>query len=136
MSVNKTTLLITLLFLSIFGAFGQQEQKAPTPEEYAETECERLGRVYKLDDWQMFYVDSTLRHDFTVMMEELGKLRKARVENVDLYYSIRDEWNEKIQASYQRIFTEEQWAAYMKQEGARQIKEREKRRAKRENKKK
>lgn len=111
-------------------AYAQQQEKAPTPDEMAEKEAERLERVFKLEDWQVFYVDSTLRTNYAGMMEEITGLQKSRVNNLELFYDVRDKWTEKTQNSYKKYFTPEQWNAYLKQEGNGIIKEREKRRAK------
>lgn len=111
-------------------AYAQQQEKTPTPDEMAEKEAERLERLLKLEDWQVFYVDSTLRTNYAGMMEEITGLQKSRVNNLELFYDVRDKWTEKTQNSYQKYFTPEQWNAYLKQEGNGIIKEREKRRAK------
>lgn len=111
-------------------AYAQQQEKTPTPDEMAEKEAERLERLFKLEDWQVFYVDSTLRTNYAGMMEEITGLQKSRVNNLELFYDVRDKWTEKTQNSYKKYFTPEQWNAYLKQEGNGIIKEREKRRAK------
>lgn len=136
MSKKKITLLITSCFIAVLSAFAQQEQKAPTPEELAEKETDRLERVLDLEDWQVFYVDSTLVHNYTQMKTELEKMSKARVENLELYYDVQDKWTEATQTSYKKIFTAAQWELYLKQGGSRIIKDREKRRARMEKKKK
>ena len=132
------------LFLSIISAgvglmlspAGMQAQskapdKVPSMEEYAVKEADRLAHLLKLEDWQVFYVDSTLQHDYTSMQNELAELKKARVENTDLYQNVQDKWMEQIDRTYQRIFTESQWAAYLKSGAARNQKARDKRKAKR-----
>ena len=93
-------------------------------------EADRLQRVLDLEDWQVFYVDSTLKHDFPAMMAEYEELRKAKVENNSMYIAINDKWMEQIDVTYKKIFTEEQWAAYLKQGAAKAQKARAKRKAK------
>ena len=83
--------------------------------------------MLELEYWQEFYVDSTLNHDLRARQAELLDMQKARVENSDLYMTISDKWMEKIDSSYKRFFTEEQWAKYWKNGGKRASKEREKR---------
>ena len=51
-----------------------QEQKEPDFYEIAEKETERLQRTVKLEDWQLFYVDSTLVHDYMEMDAEMKRL--------------------------------------------------------------
>ena len=41
-------------------AYAQQQQDAPDIYEQAEMEADRLQRILDLEDWQVFYVDSTL----------------------------------------------------------------------------
>ena len=130
MRTNKKTLLAVLAAFVCWTAVAQDEDKQPTPEEMAEKETERLEKALKLEDWQVFYVDSTLVHDYSAWMEELNGMRKARVENSDLYVSIQDKWMERIEAAYRKFFTEAQWQEYLKQGGERIIRERQKRRDK------
>ena len=95
--------------------------------EYIDKEVKRLTDLLELEYWQEFYVDSTLNHDLRARMTEIKDMQKARVENPDLYMTISDKWMEKIDSSYRRFFTEEQWAKYWKNGGKRASKEREKR---------
>ena len=97
-------------------------------------EADRLQRVLDLEDWQTFYVDSTLKHDFAGMMAEYEELRKGKVANASMYVAVQDKWMEKIDAAYRRFFTDEQWAAYLKQGAAKAQKARAKRKAKAEGK--
>lgn len=69
----------------------------------AAKEADRLGDLLKLEYWQVFYVDSTLQHDFTALQDEMNKLQSARVENYDLYMSVRDKWFEQIDNTYKKI---------------------------------
>lgn len=128
-------LLYIILSMLIFGSVNafaqeQEEQKVQTPEEMAAKEADRLGELLKLEYWQVFYVDSTLQHDFTALQDEMNKLQSARVENYDLYMSVRDKWFEQIDNTYKKIFTSEQWALYLKTGAAKNIKAREKRKEK------
>ena len=54
-------------------AMAQEPEKKPDVYEQAEMEADRLQKVLDLEDWQVFYVDSTLKHDFPAMKEELEK---------------------------------------------------------------
>lgn len=124
-------ILAALVSTSVATAQDDQEGKAPDPAEMAEMETERLEKALKLEDWQVFYVDSTLRHDYVEWMAEMQKLQRARVENSDLYLALQDKWMVRIEASYRKIFTPEQWTAYLKQGGERIINDRRKREEKR-----
>lgn len=119
-----------MLLASQGEASAQQQQEAPDIYEQAEMEADRLQRVLDLEDWQVFYVDSTLKHDLPAMIAESEQLRAAKVGNVSMYQEVRDKWWDQIDATYKRIFTQEQWAAYLKQGAGKAQKARAKRREK------
>ncbi len=121
-----------MLLLCGTPAFAQQQEEAPDIYEQAEMEADRLQRILDLEDWQTFYVDSTLKHDFPAMMAELEGLQAAKVSNNSMYIYVQDKWMDKIDAAYKKFFTEEQWAAYLKSGAAKAQKQRAKRKAKAE----
>ncbi len=84
-----------------------------------------------LEDWQSFYVDSILTHDYEALRIELKSLRDAKVSNADIYQVTQDKWAEQVYVSLQKVFTEEQWNKYLKSGAARDKKARDKRAAKR-----
>lgn len=127
--------LICILAAMLLGAqaqslFAQQKPEEVDIYEQIELEADRLQRVLELEDWQVFYVDSTLKHDYPAMQAEVQKLAEAKVANRDMYIMVQDKWLEQIDATYKRIFTPEQWAAYLKQGAAKAQKARAKRNAK------
>jgi hypothetical protein len=137
---NMKALLLPVLMLAgmlavSVEASAQEQQKQPDVYEQAETEADRLQRILDLEDWQVFYVDSTLKHDFPAMMAEYDKLRAAKVSNTSMYQSVQDKWMEQIDATYKKIFNPQQWAAYLKSGAAKAQKAREKRKAQAEGKK-
>ena len=107
-----------------------QEHKQPDIAQQAEEEADRLQKLLDLEDWQVFYVDSTLKHDYPAMMAEWDKLRLSKVSNNLLFQAVSDKWMEQIDNTYKRIFNPEQWAAYLKSGAAKLQKAREKRKAK------
>lgn len=110
-------------------SFAQQPEE-PDIYEQIEQEAERLQRVLNLEDWQVFYVDSTLTHDLPAMRQEISELAAAKVGNASMYQMVQDKWMEQIDVTYKKIFTQEQWQAYLKQGAAKYQKARAKRRAK------
>ena len=100
----------------------------------AATEAERLERLLGLEYWQVFYVDSTLQHDYQAMKDELTELSDAKVSNSSMYIAVQDKWMEKIDSTYRKYFTDAQWKAYLKSGAAKQQKAREKRKVKSEGK--
>ena len=122
-------IVVCALFCSCVNASAQTQEKQPDIYEQAEMEADRLQKVLDLEDWQVFYVDSTLKHDIPAMMAEIDKLRNSKVSNNMLYQSVQDKWWDQIDATYKRIFNPQQWAAYLKSGAAKAQKAREKRKA-------
>ena len=131
MKLNIYALAVAVLMLAGYGtASAQQQEKQPDVYEQAEQEADRLQGLLDLEDWQVFYVDSTLKHDFPAMMADYEELRKAKVANQSMYQDVHDKWMEQIDKTYMRIFTDEQWAKYLKNGAARAQKARAKRKEK------
>ena len=133
--MKSKILLISSLaaFVLTFAPAADLYAQAQTQEldvfEQAEKEADRLQNLLDLDDWQVFYVDSTLKHDFPAMMADYDELRKSKVTNTAMYQSVQDKWMDQIDQTYKKIFSEEQWAAYLKSGAARAQKARAKRNA-------
>ena len=118
------------MLLASQGVASAQQPEAPDIYEQAEMEADRLQRILDLEDWQTFYVDSTLKHDLPAMIAESEQLRAAKVANTSMYQEVRDKWWDQIDATYKRIFTQDQWALYLKQGAGKAQKARAKRREK------
>ena len=133
---NMKALVLLAGILSVTSmAMAQEPQKQPDVYEQAEAEADRLQQILDLEDWQVFYVDSTLKHDLPAMMAEYDKLRAAKVSNTSMYQAVQDKWMEQVDATYKRIFSPQQWAAYLKSGAAKAQKARDKRKAQAEGKK-
>lgn len=132
MKVNPIVLSAFVLLLSVIfpSSMSAQQQSRDDVVMHAQEESDRLQRILDLDDWQTFYVDSTLQHDLAQIVAEFEKMQASKVGNISLYQSVQDKWREQIDETYKKIFTEEQWAVYLKMGGAKAIKAREKRKAK------
>ena len=124
--------LCIITFVTVFqiDASAQQPTKEPDVAERAEIEADRLQQLLDLDDWQVFYVDSTLKHDYPALMAEYDQLDASKVHNQSMYQMVYDKWMDQIDKTYKRIFSEEQWTAYLKSGAARAQKAREKRKIK------
>ena len=136
----KTYLYALAVVMLSVTAFFSPEAAAQTQEPVdlnvlAEEEADKYQKLLDLEDWQTFYVDSTLKHDFTAMMAEYAELQKSKVSNTSMYMSVKDKWWDKIDESYRRFFTDEQWEAYLKTGAGKAQKARAKRKAKAEGKK-
>lgn len=132
--MNKVFLILSLAFISASVSFraAAQEIEEPDIEAIAEREADRLQALLELDGGQVFYVDSTLKHDYQAMDAEMRSLRDSKVSNSSMYIAVQDKWMEAIDRSYKKIFTQEQWAEYLKSGAAKLQKARDKRRAKAE----
>ena len=132
LNIHAVSLFLSGMLMLVFqnGLSAQEQPKQPDIYQQAEMEADRLQRLLDLDDWQVFYVDSTLKHDFPAMMADYEELRKAKVANQSMYQDVHDKWMDQIDRTYRTFFTEEQWAAYLKSGAARAQKARDKRRAK------
>lgn len=124
----KVAAVLCSVAVSAPAAFAQQQDKPLDVIELAEKEAERLERTLQLEDWQTFYVDSTLVHDYQAMEQELKELSQSKVTNAAIYQSVQDKWMDVIEESYKKFFTQQQWETYLKQGAARAQKQREKRR--------
>lgn len=123
---------IVFLFSPVCRVEAQNPGEKLDMVEIAEKETERLQRLLELEDWQAFYVDSTLQHDYAAMQAELEMFQRSKVSNVSMYVAVQDRWMETIDSTYRTIFTEDQWNAYLKSGAEKQQKARAKRKAKAE----
>ena len=126
----KSFVLISFAVLLGGNAAWAQKPEEPDLYEQVQKETDRLQRILELEDWQAFYVDSTLMHDFSAMMADYEKLQTSKVSNTSMYQAVQDKWMEQIDDTYKKIFSEDQWKAYLKSGAAKMIKAREKRKAK------
>lgn len=126
-----TAIIITIsLSLTCFAQQqGQQQQKELNVPEQAEKEAARLESLLKLEDWQVFKVDSLLNDNLGGFKEEMETLKRSGAQNQSSYYSINDKWAEKIDSAYMKIFDKDQWARYQKNGAARAKRDRDRRKA-------
>ena len=128
---------IAVLLLVPFCAFAQQQKPS---EPYAETKefaeaiqrsVDEYANTLKLEDWQVFYVDSILVHNYTEMNNEMEALNKAKVSKSNYYEDIRDKWDEATYNAFHAVLDDNQWNKYLKTGAGREKKDRDKRAAKR-----
>ena len=116
-------------------AFAQQEQLTPEQKERQlyekiQEQVDQFANTLGLEDWQVFYADSILTHDFGAMAAEFEQQAKQKVSDGSVYQYIQDKWSESTYQAFKKILTPEQWTKYLKT-GARQAKKaRDKRAAK------
>ena len=123
------------MLLLPFQAGAQQAQGAEEEikqmREAIDQTVENYERILELEDWQSFYVDSILTHDYDALRVELKSLQAAKMSNADVYQQVQDKWAEQIYVALQKVLDEKQWAKYLKSGAAREKKARDKRAAKR-----
>jgi len=123
---------LAAVLLCVF-ALAQENDPQKREKEFFENldkQIEQLTSQLDLEDWQVFYVDSILTHDYQAMQKELMALQQKKVSNTDIYNEVAFRWQDRIDESLQKVFNEEQWAKYQKNGAARAKKARDKRRAK------
>jgi len=123
-----------LLLLPLWlGAQQTQEEAEEIKQirEMIDKQVENYTDLLDLADWQIFYLDSILTHDYDAMRLEIKGLRDAKIGNTDAYVRAQDKWSEQIYTSLQKVFDEQQWTKYLKSGAARDKKSRDKRAAKR-----
>jgi len=126
-------MIVLLASPLVFGQNRNQDPAKDPEQEKKLTEAidklvEKYEMTLKLEDWQTFYADSILNHDYRAMQEEIMNLSSAKVSNSDLYLNVQDKWNEKIYDAFKAILTEDQFTKFLKMGAGREKKAREKRR--------
>ena len=106
------------------------EQQEKALYEMIQTQINNMEKALDLEDWQIFYVDSILTHDYRAMQAELIGLRNSKISSQDRYYRVQDKWNEQIYNAIHGVLDEPQWQKYLKSGAAREKKNRDKRAAK------
>ena len=126
--------LFAFLSLSCLGAYAQDQSadEDKQMDESIEQVLENLERNLKLESWQIFYLDSIMRHDYTELRGELKQLQAAKVSNADLYNQTQDKWMEQMYEAFHAVLNEDQWARYGKMGASKEKKARDKRAAKRQ----
>ena len=110
----KHLLLISVFLISSLSVFAQnQNGKAPDPYEIAQKEYDRINKRLGIKPEQEFYVDSTLVHNFSKMMEEVMVLQMGGMERPETYEHVRDKWNDRTLEAFKKIFDKEQYYNYM-----------------------
>ena len=124
--------IVSLISMMPLAAQNQMspEEKEKKLSEFIQKEVDKFETSLKLEDWQVFYADSILNHDYRAMQDELDELMEKKVSNADIFAQTSDKWSEKIYDAMHKILYEEQWTKYLKMGAAREKKARDKRKAK------
>ncbi len=128
--MKKIILILAICALPVM--LLAQEQKSPKEREKEfyeaiEAQINQLTEQLELEDWQIFYVDSILTHDYKAMQREIESMSAAKYANSDLFYGVQDKWMEQMYQALRKVFDDKQWAKYLKSGAARDKKMRDKR---------
>lgn len=133
----KSRLFSILLLLAVFPAFASAQDEL-TPEQREkelydriQEQVDKMSITYKLEDWQIFYLDSILVHNYNAVNAEYEELRARKVSNSDIYLAVQDKWAEETYQAISKVFNPEQWRQYLKYGADRDKKIRDKRASKR-----
>lgn len=121
------TVFAILLFFAAAPAASAQEPQEPDVDKIISVQLETLTRLFKLDDVQVFFIDSILQHNYPAMIDEINETRKTGANNDETYQTISDKWMEATDNAFERVFNEDQWVKYMKSTYGKEKKRREKR---------
>ena len=109
--------LIALLFITTISitlsAQEEQQEKPKTPVEMAMEQSDKLQELLKLNNKQLFLVDSVLQSNLAGVSDEYEKLRKGGRLSNEAYFNVRDSWQIKTEEAFKKILTEEQFKKYM-----------------------
>ncbi len=111
--ILSVLLFAATLLLSAPAALAQEPQQ-PNIDEIIAKQLDNLTRTFKLDEVQVFYVDSILQYNFRALNDEFEETRKGGASNAETFQSISDKWMDATDQAFERVFTEEQWKKYLK----------------------
>lgn len=108
------TLLFAATLLLCAPLAQAQEPQQPNVDEIIAKQVDNLTRTFKLDEVQVFFVDSVLQYNYNAMNDAFVEAKKTGASNADTYQAISDQWMDATDQAFERIFTEEQWKKYLK----------------------
>ena len=135
MKILRIAATVALLALTLPALAQNQtpEQQEKALYEMIQRQVDNMTTALDLEDWQVFYLDSILTHDYAGLQAELLGLRNSKVSNQDAYVQVQDKWNEQIYNAIHGVLDEPQWQKYLKSGARREKQNRDKRAAKKGN---
>ena len=113
-TIRIAAISVLALTLSVFQAFAQDPNQQPNLDEIINNQVENLAKIYKLDDVQIFFVDSVLQYNMKAMMDEIEQVRHSGASSASTFEVVSDKWLSATDQAFERIFTADQWKKYMK----------------------
>ena len=124
-------LALSLLSTGLFAQQANTDEGEKKMRETIDAQIENYTKLFDLEGWQVFYLDSILTHDYAALVTEINELNSAKVSNRSIYETVQDKWAEQIYKCVHSGVNDTQWAKYLKSGAAREKKARDKRMAKR-----
>ena len=124
-------LALSLLSTGLFAQQANTDEGEKKMRETIDAQIENYTKLFDLEGWQVFYLDSIFTHDYAALVTEINELNSAKVSNRSIYETVQDKWAEQIYNSVHSVLNDTQWAKYLKSGAAREKKARDKRMAKR-----
>ena len=122
--------LFLLLGTAVCAAQQQGEGQEPANyDQVIEKQVNEMADRYRLDEAQTFKLDTLLQHYVPIYNEEVRRVKAAGASQYSSYQMVLDKWADFLDSEYQKIFTEKQWASYMKSYAGKEKKRRDKRMA-------
>lgn len=122
--------LFLLLGTAVCAAQQQGEGQEPANyDQVIEKQVNEMADRYRLDEAQTFKLDTLLQHYVPIYNEEVRRVKAAGASQYSSYQMVLDKWADFLDSEYQKIFTEKQWASYMKSYAGKEKKKRDKRMA-------
>lgn len=128
--MKKAKLFLTLFLVLVSAGIAAAQDpnaKQPTPEEMAEAQADKFNTLLDLEYYQVFLIDSVMKHDFKAMMDEMAEVQKSGASNQETFLVVSDKWMDRVDKAFEKIFTPEQWKKYLKSGYGKEKRKRDKR---------
>lgn len=119
--MNKLSPLIftTAIFLSLLLSISVKGQEPPqkSPSQIASEQADRYHKDLKLNDYQLFIIDSVLQTNLNGVTNEFERMKKGGMQNPESYREVQKRWQAKTDDAFERVLTLEQFDRYLKLSG-------------------
>ena len=101
-------LALSLLSTGLFAQQANTDEGEKKMRETIDAQIENYTKLFDLEGWQVFYLDSILTHDYAALVTEINELNSAKVSNRSIYETVQDKWAEQIYNSVHSVFNDTQ----------------------------
>ncbi len=114
LQAKSLSLIVVSLLLSANLLSQNRDMENKSPVEIAAMQAEKLQRDLKLEDYQVFLVDSVLQSNIEGSYKEFEKMRSAGIQSTDSYRELQLRWRTKTEDAFMKFMTREQFERYLK----------------------